>query len=61
MHAEQSFYNPKFFDKHETLDQNGKLGYKYTPKADNLYWRLREAQDWSTIPRIFDNDCEPFY
>jgi len=26
------------------------------PKA-NAYWEAREKGDWSTAPRIYDDDC----
>jgi hypothetical protein len=46
------FFKKDFDAKEET--------YNYSPKG-NLYWELREKQDWSQVPRIFLDDCEPFY
>jgi hypothetical protein len=54
---EQTYYEPRFFQKQ--YDAATKT-YKYLPRG-NLYWELREKQDWSSVPRIFDDDCEPFY
>jgi hypothetical protein len=60
---EESFYTPKFFDK-ELKGTKKEKQYVYTPKAgegSHLYWSLRETANWASQPRIFDDDCEPFY
>lgn len=54
---EQTFYNPKFFIKE--YDAEAKR-YNYRPQG-NLYWELREKQDWSSCPKIFEDNCPPFY
>ena len=41
---EESFYNPKFFDKEIIEDSKKGKSYFYKPKPDNLYWKLREKQ-----------------
>jgi len=61
MQNEQEYYTPKFFTKQKVEDKNGKAEYLYKPREDNLYWELRERQDWSSLPHIFQDDCEPFY
>ena len=43
---EQTYYNPKFFDKVITDNKNGLISYFYKPKPDNLYWKLREQGNW---------------
>lgn len=60
MYNEQEFYNPKFFIKEETTDKKGNPTFTYR-KNGNLYWELREKQDWSSLPRIFEDDCLPFF
>ena len=62
MYDEQSFYCPKFFDKEiVSTDPKGKVTYFYRPKPGDLYWRMREQGEWSSLPRIFEDDCPPFY
>lgn len=60
MYDEQQFYCPKFFDK-QVITINGKAEYKYNPKPGNVYWKMRETRNWSTLPPIFEDDCAPFY
>ena len=62
MYDEQSFYQPRFFDK-QTLgtDSAGKPRYMYRPKPGNYYWQKREERDWSGVPHIFEDECQPFY
>jgi hypothetical protein len=60
---EESFYTPKFFNKAEKGTKKDKK-YVYTPKVGEgslLYWSLRETSNWASLPRIFEDDCEPFY
>ena len=62
MYDEQSFYEPKFFAKEiVNTDAKGKVSYFYRPKPGNKYWEMREKQDWSSIPPIFEDNCPAFY
>ena len=56
MNNEHTFYEPKFFKK---VPMEGKLKFEYEPK--NLYWKMREEQDWSSLPKIFEDGTKPFY
>mmetsp|Transcript_17862 Transcript_17862/g.30323 ORF Transcript_17862/g.30323 Transcript_17862/m.30323 type:complete len:145 (+) Transcript_17862:2607-3041(+) len=66
MHQEQDFYTPRFFTKVK-LEGSQKKGSKEPKfeyrliKGEKGYWERRERGDWTGIPRIFDDDCEPFY
>ena len=76
VHDERTFYKPQFFDKIETVDNKGNLKYWYEPKLITSpssspskehptfktyqYWQQRESGNW-TAPRIYQDDCEPFY
>lgn len=58
---EQELYTPRFFIREITVDEEtGKKKYHYRPNG-NKYWEQREKGDWSDVPRIFDDDCEPFF
>jgi hypothetical protein len=52
---ERTYYNPKYFIK---TQEEGK--YFYRPNGDK-YWEEREKGEWKNAPRIFEDDCEPFY
>lgn len=54
---DQTFYEPKFFRK--VYDDRTKQ-YQYLPRGD-LYWQMRDNQNWEGIPSIFENDCPPFW
>lgn len=63
---ERTFYNPTFFARIVEVDQNGKKHYKYVAKrsadgSKHLYWDMRERNDWTSVPRIYDDDCDAFY
>ena len=65
-HDEPTFYNPKFFTKTSSKDKKGKLKYHYTPKmsedqSEFLYWSMRDKKDWQAMPKLFEDNCEPFY
>ena len=53
----QDLYEPRFFNKICTLDEEGNKVYSYTPKG-NKYWEDRERGNWDYVPRIFDDSCE---
>ena len=53
---ERTYHNPLWFEKIVTVDSSGFKKYTYVPKA-NAYWEAREKGDWSTAPRIYDDDC----
>ena len=60
------FYNPLFYDKEVTLnEETGERTFHFKPKilenGVHKYWDCRDRGDWSEIPRIYDDDCEPFY
>ena len=60
MMDERAYHTPKFFTK--TVTQNpetGKTEYDWTPNGK--YWKMRETGNWAGVPKIFDNNQEPFY
>lgn len=63
---ERTFYTPTFFQKNVTVDAKGNKKYLYEPipsqdQPDSyLYWEMRDQNNWK-VPRIFEDDCEPFY
>lgn len=51
---EPDLYTPVFFDKTVEIDPDtDEKEYWYKPKG-NLYWDLREKDDWSCVPKIYD-------
>jgi oxysterol-binding protein-related protein 3/6/7 len=62
MYDERVFYTPRFFTKESNINAlTGKIDYIYKPIDNgNKYWNMREKGDWSELPKIFDDDCEPF-
>lgn len=58
---EQELYTPRFFIREISIDpETGKKLYHYRPNGTK-YWDQRDQNDWSDVPRIFDDDCEPFF
>ena len=60
MKDERTFHAPRYFDKVVTEDSNGAKIYTYTP-ATKHYWEARDRGDWSKAPRIYDDNCAPFF
>lgn len=63
---ERTFYKPQYFEKRIIWQNDGMKSYWYEPKKSQkgntyLYWEERELGKWSNAPRIFDDDCAPFY
>ncbi len=63
---ERTFYNPQYFEKQKTFDEDGKKTYKYFPKkssdgAQYLYWEERELGEWKNAPHIYEDNCEAFF
>ena len=52
---ERTYYNPKYFTKSIQGSE-----YIYKP-IGNKYWEDREKGGWNDAPRIFEDDCQPFY
>lgn len=57
-----SFYQPKFFKK-EVHPVTGNEFYQFqnVNKYDSNYWQDRNQSSFEYLPKIFDEDCEPFY
>lgn len=63
---ERTFYNPQYFEKRVIWQNDGSKSYWYEPKKSSKgntynYWEEREQANWSNAPRIYDDDCHPFY
>ena len=56
------YYTPKYFRK-SVHPKTGDTVYSFIEKNErgSNYWMDRDKQSWSHLPRIFDDDCEPFY
>lgn len=58
---EQELYKPRFFIREITVDpETGKKSYFYRPDGTK-YWEMRDKGEWEGVPRIFEDDCEPFF
>lgn len=65
---ERTYYTPKFFEKTEQVEGK-KTVFTYKPRKSGpndeasqyLYWQMREQREWPGVPRIYDDDCDPFY
>ena len=54
-------YTPRFFERITQIDpKTSKKTFSYKP-IKNKYWEEREKGTWENDPRIFDDDCEPFF
>jgi len=67
MFNEQEFYQPKFFTK-RLNPENSSGGSKNIPKylydfneGEQSYWCRRDQGQWEGIPRIYSDDCPPFF
>jgi hypothetical protein len=57
---EEEMYTPRFFIRDVNIDsENGKKIFSYKP-IKNKYWEEREKGTWENVPRIYDDDCQPF-
>ena len=53
-------YTPRFFIRDVNIDsESGKKIFSYKP-IKNKYWEEREKGTWENVPRIYDDDCQPF-
>lgn len=58
---QRTFYNPQYFTREAVKDsKTGKVEYLYKSNVDK-YWEMRSRNDWSSTPRIYDDDCAPYY
>lgn len=60
MGDERTYYQPRYFRKVVKSNPDGSKDYRYEPAVEQ-YWTAREKGDWRCAPRIYDDDCEPFY
>ena len=58
MEIDSNYYEPKFF-KMKTHEVTGETVYEY--KTDDRYWQSRDKHDWSYMPKIYEDTCEPFH
>ena len=59
MEDDRTWYNPRFFKKIISQDENGMKIYDYKING-NKYWERREEGNWDDSPKIFEDNCEPF-
>ena len=55
------YYSPKFFEK-TTHPVSGEEMYALKDKEGGRnYWRDRDEGVWKHMPKIYEDDCEPFH
>ena len=59
---DSSYYSPKYF-REATHGLTGNKFYEYLErnKYGSNYWNDRDKGTWSHMPRIYEDDCEPFF
>ena len=59
---DSEYYSPKYFKliKHPIT---GEEAYEFLEKNkyNSNYWSDRDKGNWDHMPKIYDDECEPFY
>lgn len=59
---DSDYYSPKYF-KLINHPITGEEAYEFLEKNKNNsnYWLDRDKGNWDHMPKIYDDECEPFY
>jgi hypothetical protein len=59
---DSDYYNPLYFKAaNHYLNDEPYFEFVQKNKWDSNYWQDRDKSDWSHLPKIWEDDCKPFY